>query len=169
MMGRVAGNNHSSRFRKGRLESAQMIIPSLLANNVRQDDGHNSEDDDDGLTVLERENIRITLEQLSNGTFGSGATLSTVNSAELEKEGRKIVKPGQESILSKLSTPSLPAPKPARAPPTVTAARVATPISIPSNGHFVDSPAETVALPAKKMSRQVELSSVRVSLLTTIQ
>ncbi|KAM0788187.1 hypothetical protein ACM66B_001346 [Microbotryomycetes sp. NB124-2] len=69
-------SGRSSRFRTGRLESTRMIIPTLLENNIRssnQEDGQglggqgdvgSEEEDDDGLTEQERQNVRENLEAI---------------------------------------------------------------------------------------------------------
>lgn len=65
----TSSDSRSSRFRTGRLESAQMIIPDLLASHVRSErappsDSEEEGEDEDGLTKEERRNIRETLKAL---------------------------------------------------------------------------------------------------------
>ncbi|KAK4058259.1 hypothetical protein OIO90_000416 [Microbotryomycetes sp. JL221] len=69
-------SGRSSRFRTGRLEATQMIIPTLLANNIRSSDFQTNQDedtvsegeeaDDDGLSQQERDNIKKNLEAITN-------------------------------------------------------------------------------------------------------
>lgn len=144
LQGRVPGVGRSSRFRTGRLESAQMIIPSLLAQHVRED-GQDSEDEDDGLTPEERENIRKTLEMLAGRTDDGGpATL----------DGRRIVPALSGSISQMLAATPEGKVVRAKAPPVVKAAGV--PIAVPANPtpEVREEPLAPLEGP-KKMSRCV--------------
>lgn len=159
LLGRVAGNSNASRFRKGRLESAQMIIPSLFAANIRNDNGEPSDgEDDDGLSVLERENIREILAKLAQSNPGEDQSEGIFLSDTKDVLGRKIqTNQAMTTMESVLGTPAVPLPK-ARV-----AASSSTPrgnlIAVPTN-EMVREPEEeeTVAAPAppvKKMSRFV--------------
>lgn len=85
LQGRPAGSARSSRFRTGRLESAQMIIPSLLAQHVKQDNGLPSDDEDDGLTAEQRERVRTTLEELSGKVESGGRSDMTGKKLEVPR------------------------------------------------------------------------------------
>lgn len=74
--GRTQGSSRS-RFRTGRLESAQMIIPALLHSHLADDtqrDYNSDEEDDDGLTLVERENVRKVLAEMAGTDLGGGAS-----------------------------------------------------------------------------------------------
>jgi hypothetical protein len=127
-----------------------MIIPSMLASQVKRDISGDTDSDDDGLSPEERENIRSTLAKLSAG-FTNG---------EIKPAGGTIPRPQSLSTTPSISqvlggTPS-DIPVPAKAPPQVRA--VATPIAVPSNGPPLP-PAAEASLPVeagekpKKMSR----------------
>lgn len=121
-----------------------MIIPSLLAQHVRED-GQDSEDEDDGLTPEERENIRKSLEVLAGRTDDGGpATL----------DGRRIVPALSGSISQLLGTTSEEKVVKGKAPPVVGAAGV--PIAVPANPAMeVREEPQAPSERPKKMSRCV--------------
>ncbi|KAI5481688.1 hypothetical protein MNV49_002914 [Pseudohyphozyma bogoriensis] len=159
VQGRVPGTSRQSRFRTGRLESAQMIIPSLLASQVRQDRGRASDsegEDEDGLSPEERESIRTALEKLSAARDLEGAAAT----------GTRIG--GNQSVgsISQMLGGTTATGAPPKAPPVVRT--VGVPISVPSgpqglaatvggeNASASSAPASAAAPPAdppKKMSR----------------
>ncbi|KAK4702649.1 hypothetical protein P7C70_g3579, partial [Phenoliferia sp. Uapishka_3] len=129
-----------------------MIIPSLLAQQVRQP-GEDSEDDD-GLTAAERENIKKTLEKLS-GAMNSGGP-STLDGTRVGGGGGGDAAPSIEQMLGAQETKVTRA----KEPPVVKSAGV--PISVPANralekekeGEVVlAEEAPVAAAPPKKMSR----------------
>lgn len=117
LQGRPVSHGASSRFRTGRLESAQMIIPSLLAEHVKEDGQPSSDEEEDaegrkdGLTRDERERLRRSLEAIGRGEMPEpmeiGAPAGGVK--EVVEKGKQVVRE--------------------KAPPQV----IATPISVPSN------------------------------------
>lgn len=151
--GRTPNSGRSSRFRTGRLESAQMIIPTLLAQQVRTDPSADS-DDEDGLTAEERANIARTLAQLAGEQYAGGPS---------DLSGQQVLRPAAAapSISQMLGAePSVdPGMVRAKAPPAVRP--TAVPIAVPANRALdkeeVQEPTEPVptAAPAKKMSRCV--------------
>ena len=139
LLGRVAGNSSASRFRKGRLETAQMIIPGLVAQHAKLDNGQASDDENDGLSQMERESIARTLELLAAGsasTSGNGDIL-----------GRTLAPPATRP------GPSTKVDRPL-APPTVVAASSLAKSPLPTRPPTaVPAPTSTSAPPPKKMSR----------------
>ena len=138
LLGRVAGNTNASRFRKGRIETAQMIIPGLVAQHVKQDNGVASDDENDGLSQMERENIARTLEQLAAGSASTGGG---------DIIGRTLAPPTtRPKAPTVIDRP--------RAPPTVVAASSLARAPVSSQPPVVVA-AASVAPPQKKMSRSV--------------
>ena len=146
MQGRPPSHGNASRFRTGRLESAQMIIPSLLAAHVREDGEASSDEEEneegkkDGLTREERERLRISLEKLGRGEMPDPVEIG-IGASEGPSTNSASVK-GKE-----------------KAPPQI----IATPIAVPANltTRKVEPDVEPVPAPAlvspaerpKKMSR----------------
>lgn len=175
------GEGHSSRFRTGRLESARMIIPSLLAANIRQSSGSAShsgdagtmdgsdDDDDDGFDAAEREEIRKRLEGLGNdqesllkpyeGSEAAARAAVQRQKEKKEKEKQQLAET-RDAFIGAAAAAAAAGVVKERAPPVVKS--VATPKPTPLATKVAErSPSDSSAVatspsepkPQKKMSR----------------
>lgn len=143
MLGRVAGNKNASRFRTGRLETTQMVIPGLISQYVKEDNGQVS-DDEDGLGPLERENVNRTLQLLASGSEMGGATVDILGRPI--KHQLPLVAPAIRSSATPVFDRSQ------AAPPVVGVSRPTAPPVIATAPSAPVSVAEAPA-PARKLSR----------------
>ena len=111
-----------------------MIIPGLVAQHAKQDTGQQSDDENDGLSQMERESIARTLELLAAGSATTGGG---------DVAGRTLAPP--------TARPTLPAVDRPTAPPTVVAASSLARSPLATRPPTVAAAPD--ALPPKKMSR----------------
>lgn len=127
LQGREPSHGNASRFRTGRLESTQMIIPSLLQNSVVASlDAEPAQDD--GMAPDEREALRRALDALAEHEGGGRVALleETKRRAAEEAREREERRRGVPEVRSARSVPEVRAAGP-RAKP------VGTAIAVPSN------------------------------------
>jgi hypothetical protein len=127
-----------------------MIIPSLLASQVREDaEAESPDEEDDGLSKEERENIRRTLEALASYE-GGPLPLPTTTAATVTTTAPRASSVEGAATAPVVTTTA----EKAKAPPIVKS--TAVPIAVPSNPRLeAPKPVEAPIERPKKMSRYV--------------